>query len=370
MNKGSISINKLSGRAIILLSLVIFFSCDFSKESKNNVIEPVDKYLVDSFEVHLNDTIPNNIGLVAVSGNKASFLHYYFSKVFNYDISKQVFESSYFIPREQAETPNLLEFYYPDSIIYYTMYSKKIFFCKGNKVIIEKELLDKYPQYYMYSRGQCINDQHYYYFPLYLRFLDKTMDYNFFNSKVSNFVRIKKDLSTAEILNLNYRIKETRNYQMVQNLILPVVINHYLIFCFDMVDTIYRYDLKLLTLDKFHGFSEMSFSTVFFNADTCKDIEITRNNLYQKSSSVSQMISDEKNNLLIRLLKMYDKVETTKKSYIQIFDKDIRLIKTLKIPDRYEPYLFKIQNGFIYLKVNNYKSNLHVYKKLSLDNLY
>ncbi len=158
MNNIDISIIiKFSGRVIFLLSLIILFlSCRSLNENKNIAIESVEKYVIDSFEVYFNDTIPSNIGLIAADKDKAVFLHYYFSKIFNYDISKQMFQSFYFLPRDWAETPNILEFYFPDSAIYYTMYSKKIALCKGNKIIIDKKVFERISAIlYLLQRSMC-----------------------------------------------------------------------------------------------------------------------------------------------------------------------------------------------------------------------
>ncbi len=198
--------------------------------------------------------------------------------------------------------------------------------------------------------------------------MDKTTDYNLLNSKVPNFARIKRDFSQAEVLNLNYRIKETSHHQMVQNFILPVVMNNQIYFCFDMIDTIYSYNLKTNSLKKHFGFSTLSFSPIFFNGDTCKDIELSRYNLFEQSSSIVELLQDEKNNYLIRVIRYYDKENDEKKVYLQIFDASIKLLKVLFVPDKYSPHLIKTTNGSIYL-LENKKNKTHVYKRICLDKL-
>lgn len=362
------SIGLKTGRDVICLSLFFLLYGCVDKNYPTD-IEPIEKYLTDSFTVNLNDTISNKIALIDADNNKASFLDYYMSRIYVYNLKTKMFEYTYNIPHDSSEIPNLLEYYYSDSVIYYSMYNKEIIICKGNEILARKPFLKDREGIYMYSRGECIQDSSYYYFALYLKSVKKNYDYYYLNSQLPLFARIHKNLSNSELLPLHYRIKESKKHLMIQNhIVYDVDKDNNIYFCFGMTDTIYKYNCKTNQLFKYFNLSAFTFSPIFFDSDTCKDIEMTRYNLNTTSSSVLRLIYDKKNRLLIRILKYYHPENKEKKVYCQIFDDNVKLLKTLFLPDRYYSFPYLTQNGDIFL--NHKKSKTHVYKKINFGILH
>lgn len=358
-----------------LKALSLFFCSNPSTSKKIDGkanFESIEKYFADSIVIKLNDKIPNRTFLFKIIDRKCILCNYLYSKIYIYDLFKQQFEKTHVISKDTIETPNVLDFYLLDSIIYYTMENKEIVITKDDKIIKRKKIFTELSDAYIYANGMLIQDSNniYFQFGLKSNHLNHNADYVILNSNLPNFGYISNDLMKDSILSLKYRIRESKVKQMVQSLIKYTIDSRKNIyFCFDMVDTIYKYNIPTNKLFKIYNISSLKFQPIFFNSDTCKDIEMTRYNIFAQSSNNVRLYYDTKRDILLRVIRYYHSELNKKQLYLQIIDNKSTLLKELEIPEQYSPFFIPI-NGEIYFEKQNKKDKRYVCKKINLDNFH
>jgi hypothetical protein len=173
------------------------------------------------------------------------------------------------------------------------------------------------------------------------------------------------------LLNFHTRIKEFTHKKTLQSLHVYTTdnVNNRLLFCNQPADTIYEYSLENHTLKKHISGSKFIFYPIYFNPDTCENYLLCGSKLYDKITMISEIIYMNKYNLLCRILNYYDSTINAKYPILQIFDKNIKLIKELKIDERYSRSTDKIDEE-LYFKKFDKKHNRYVFKKFDFGNLY
>lgn len=356
------------GIGLIILSL-FYFCTDQEKTKNNNIFDDIEHYLTDGFVIKFPDTIPFDLALCNLNEKEMFFSAYNYPYIYVYDVKKQNFNKLYLKPIDTLEVPVLINFYFRDSVIYYVPCAKKIITCKDNKVAIVKQILEKYPNYCIYGGGDVISDSSNIYFQIRLASNGKDKDYYKENSELPNFTCIKRNLSKDTLLPLQYRIKESRTKQMISSMMKYTVdSDSRVIFCFETIDTIYVYDYKTNQLSKYFVSSPLNFQPYWFNQDTCKDIDISIINLYNKSSTIPVLFYNNKYRCLVRIVTFYNPSIDKKENYMQIFNNKIELLKTIRIPPEYNRFPVIIGND-VYFLSKNIKERKHVYKKFNFDNI-